>query len=365
MNYNIENNEENTEFRRMKIKRNIFLILLCLYILASILLFCFVEGFTVLWFIFGLIFIIIPIGIFNFAMQGLQRSNVFFVYGIIINKNTWISVFYLWLYDIFYMFIFNQWKIGIWIFGLIILIIDIVCLVNTFLGKKKVIKKFIPFDLLIAIGIAVYLIYIIPDIFLREIITTISAAFFGGLLTLVGVAWTIRHNAEERELAERKRDEEMKLEEKKKYRPVFNVYHPHVSNLPEHVGVFCDEFIDMDSLIYVRAENKTNCCIIEITNFLIENTDFTAFYFRGIKINSKLYERSANLFVKKDAYLYCCFNNHKLHLKEQLQNIYIVVEDLLGNVYDVILGFNIMTENNLSVVTITGSRRIKLDKGSN
>lgn len=70
MNYNIENNEENTEFRRMKIKRNIFLILLCLYILASILLFCFVEGFTVLWFIFGLIFIIIPIGISILQCKG-------------------------------------------------------------------------------------------------------------------------------------------------------------------------------------------------------------------------------------------------------------------------------------------------------
>lgn len=356
-----QNKNTNKKGKRVEI---FFVVLILIYLAVTIPLFCLVDAFTVHWFIFGLAFILIPFGVLNFFAWGASKTQLTSGQMILATKRICVLTSYLWLLDAFYMCIFNNWTVAIWGVGTTIVIINSIGLINNFLGKVKILKQFIPFDLIITIGIGIYLIYIIPNAQLQQIITTVASAFLGGALTLVGVAWTIRHNAEERELAEKKRDEEMKLEEKKKYRPVFNVYRS--AKLPDkYVGVSCDEFIGVDRLIYVGNEDKFDSCLFEITNFLIENTDFTAFYLRGIKINSKFYERSANLFVKKDAYLYCCFNNHKLNLKEQLQNIDIVVEDLLGNIYDVSLGFNVKTENNLSVVTITGSRRIKLDKGSN
>ena len=57
---------------------------------------------------------------------------------------------------------------------------------------------------------SIYLIYIIPNSDLQNVVIPIVAAVYGGLLTLVGVAWTIKHGQEER-----------KQEEKQKAKPIF------------------------------------------------------------------------------------------------------------------------------------------------
>ena len=49
-------------------------------------------------------------------------------------------------------------------------------------------------DFIVGVGLSIYLIYIIPNTALREIVSVIIAAVYGGLLTLVGVAWTIKHS---------------------------------------------------------------------------------------------------------------------------------------------------------------------------
>lgn len=54
-------------------------------------------------------------------------------------------------------------------------------------------------DFIIGIGLTIYLIYIIPNKELQSIITPIVAAVYGGLLTLTGVSWTIKHNANEKQ----------------------------------------------------------------------------------------------------------------------------------------------------------------------
>lgn len=351
-----QNKKSNKTGKRIEM---FFAILVLVYLAVTIPLLCLVDAFTIHWFIFGLALILIPIGVLYFFAWGASKTKITPEQMKIATKRVFIQIGYLWLLDILYMCIFNQWKVAIWCVGIFVIILNTISLINSFLGKTKVVKKFIPFDLLITIGLSIYLIFIIPNAQLQQIVTSVTSAFLGGALTLVGVAWTIRYNREERELAEKKRDEERRLEEKKKCRPIFNVYHSH-TNIPNNIGISCDEFDGMDNLIYVSKDEKTQCQIISIDNFLIENSDFTEFYFRGIKINSKLYERAANLYVKKGAYLYCCFNNNNLYLKESLEKIDLVVEDFLGNVYDVSLGFDIKTEDNLSEVTIIGNRRIKL-----
>ena len=58
----------------------------------------------------------------------------------------------------------------------------------------------------------VYLIYLIPEKELQAIILTIVAALYGGLITLVGVAWTIKKSDKDRKADEilKKADEEAK-----------------------------------------------------------------------------------------------------------------------------------------------------------
>ena len=47
-------------------------------------------------------------------------------------------------------------------------------------------------DFIVGVGLSIYLIYIIPNTKVKEIVIPIIAAIYGGLITLVGVAWTIQ-----------------------------------------------------------------------------------------------------------------------------------------------------------------------------
>lgn len=117
------------------------------------------------------------------------------------NKNAILNIFKLtlfyWLADFFYMAWFKNWILWQYIFGGLILLIIFFNLSSAFLAnseKNKTVKWMLLQDFMIGIALTIYLIYIIPEQFtgLQTIVTTIIAAVYGGLLTLVGVAWTIR-----------------------------------------------------------------------------------------------------------------------------------------------------------------------------
>lgn len=71
------------------------------------------------------------------------------------------------------------------------------------------IKLFTFVDFLCGVGIGIYLIYSIKDAVLQNIITIITAAMIGGIITLLGVAWTIKQQEKNRHLD--------KIEERKPY----------------------------------------------------------------------------------------------------------------------------------------------------
>ena len=58
------------------------------------------------------------------------------------------------------------------------------------------------FDFVLGVGLSIYLIYIIPNEGLQNIIIPIVSAVYGGLLTLVGVAWTIKKSDSDRKQEE-------------------------------------------------------------------------------------------------------------------------------------------------------------------
>ena len=86
------------------------------------------------------------------------------------------------------------------IFGGVSIVIIFYNLANVFInkvGKNQALNKAgLLQDFIVGLVITVYLIYIIPEEFkmLQTIITAVVAAVYGGLLTLTGVAWTIKHN---------------------------------------------------------------------------------------------------------------------------------------------------------------------------
>ena len=121
-------------------------------------------------------------------------------------KVCWKYVGFYWLIDLFYMAIFNYWTANeqsqtLWltlqfVFGGLAMVYIFYNLARAFLFNAQKHWWGLLQDFLWGIAITVYLIFLIPDSALQTIVLSITAAVYGGLLTLVGVAWTIKDNSE-------------------------------------------------------------------------------------------------------------------------------------------------------------------------
>lgn len=318
-----------------------------------------VDAFTIPWFVFGLLAFVCPfyflfLSIILYPLEQNKKKNKVENF-----KFVAVATFNLWMTAVFGLCAFNGWLVGIWCFGLIVLLLNIFSLVECFAQKTQGIQL-ISIYIITIIALTVILIYMIPFKDLQEVIAVIIAAIYGGLMTLGGVSWSIKHNKEEKILADSKREEERRLEDKKKYCPLFNIFKCNDENFPSSfVKISINQF---DGLKSAMASNSNNNLLIKvrIKRFILENTDYTPFYFRGIQINSKIFERSFDLFVKKDSYLVFDFDNQFIYLNEQPNIVNLIVEDLLGNIYNVSLGITKETKEDYETVEICGSRRIKL-----
>ena len=255
--------------------------------------------------------------------------------------------------------------------------------------KLSLIKTmfYVVFYLVLIMGLPFFLLWTgVEESILQNVIIPIYASVLGGALALAGVAWTIRFTKNERVEQDKKRDEERREEERKKYRPVFNIYHGEYRSFVdayfkdfngiheigygylgsinrEHRSFLDAHFEDFNGIHgigygYLGSINREHQVIIE--DFILENSCFTEFYIRGVKINNKQYDRDRNLFIKKEAYVQFDLDHMPLHLSETFQTITLIVEDLLGNVYEVPLDTEIELKDGIRHVEIKGSRRIKI-----
>ena len=316
-----------------------------------------------LWLIFGICAVWIPVGSFLVAVKVAKPYLHDKQKMKIIAENIIKYCLFYWLCDLFFMSFIIDNIVCKYIFGGLIMLIIFYNLSNVFVNQHNRKKNFLVRwgllqDFIVGIALSIYLIFIIPDDNLREIVSVIVAAIYGGLLTLVSVAWTIQFTKNERMEQDKKRDEERREEERKKYRPIFNVYH---GEIPSN---FLDaHFEDFNGIYeigygYQGTMNQEHQVVIE--NFILENSCFTEFYIRGVKINNKQYDRNRNLFVKKGSYVQFDLDHMPLYLPEIFQTISLIVEDLLGNVYEVPFGTEIDLKDGIRHIEIKGNRRIKI-----
>lgn len=154
------------------------------------------------WLAFVLFALIVPIGCVAIKLHG-ESKNTYSTEQIkAANARLGKYILFYWLIDLFYMACFNNWLVWQFIFGGMAMLIVFSNLTISFLSQSKASKWLLLTDFILGVGLTIYLIYIIPDSNLRNIVVSIISAIYGGLLTLVGVAWTIKQNR-----AERKRDE--------------------------------------------------------------------------------------------------------------------------------------------------------------
>lgn len=188
----------------------------CIVLLGSVFVInYYTTSYTWWWAAFMFIAISAPSFVLGVKSYVIERES--YTEDEIKNKQDWyykLIVFY-WILDLLYMSIFKYWQstnnnqsIWLWlqfVFGMTAIVVVFYNLVQTFLKSNDKNMFLLIQDFILGLAITVYLIYLVPDRTLQEIIFTIVGAVFGGLITLVGVAWTIKDNSkklkEERKLS--------------------------------------------------------------------------------------------------------------------------------------------------------------------
>lgn len=202
----------------------------------------------------------------------------------------------------------------LFVFGgiaLLFLAVSILLSLGNGLSAKKNIFNLIGFilDALSFLALMIYLIYIIPEEYenLQTIITTIIAAVLGGVLTLAGVAWTIKFERE------RHRREEML-----KCKPMFRYCDFSDENIPEGTRNFF--FIDGEV-----AEEQYG-----IEKMCFKNFDNAYLVIESIIVNDILLKPLEIVSIEKGDYFYIFFN---LGTGRGVENFLLNIKDILGNPY--------------------------------
>lgn len=257
------------------------------------------------WIIFVALIVLIPVGFGYFGVLCTKKFNPNEQQKKSMNVTLGKTTLLFWLYDLLFMAIFNQWCVMIYIFGLLSIVIIFTNVIGVFLSENKLLNKMISFDLLIGIGLSVYMIYILPDEQLKTIVTAVVAALYGGILTLVGVAWTIRHS-----------DKDRKEGEKKKAKPIFtfNMVLEEIKDIRTKKVCFdvADNGIEYEC--YVVAE--------------LENSDHALFEVKRVFHDGKWNEIEGDTVVLPNKSVYFDFR-----FNYDVNNLFLEVKDGLDNSY--------------------------------
>lgn len=149
------------------------------------------------WISFGLFFPLILFGCFGFKILAKQSIKVEITpeMNAAINRRIVGYIVFYWLCNLFYMSCFINNLICKYIFGGFIMLDIFMNLARAFSypkDKTSFMRWGLLQDFIVGVVLSIYLIYIIPNTEVKEIVIPIIAAIYGGLITLVGVAWTIR-----------------------------------------------------------------------------------------------------------------------------------------------------------------------------
>ena len=283
------------------------------------------------WLIFVLLLIITPFGVGYFSVCVKKKNNLTKEQEKAMNLNLFKYLLFYWLIELFFMSVLIIDNLTCkYIFGGLILLIVLYNLTMSFVSNttKETWQRIgILQDFIAGMALTIYLIYIIPgkqveingvvtvDNSLRDIITTIVAAVYGGLLTLVGVAWTIR-----------KGDKDRREDEIEKFKPAFWVLTDCKSLNKEIFDFRCN----LNKFTELKQNNPNNSSLVSIRNFNIQNSDKTAFFIYGFLIDENIYEVNNKFVVNKDDIV--SFFVHDYHI-EKFNDFCIIAEDLIGNLY--------------------------------
>lgn len=285
---------------------NFFYNLLLLFIFVS----CFIinyynTSYNWYWFVFVLITIIILFGGNMTKLSILKKKK----YTEEQNKNlktiiTKYTLFYL-LVDLFYMSWFLDNLICKFIFGGLVMVIVFYNLGIVFLSGNSTCKFMLIHDLVIGLLLTVYLIYIIPSKDIKEIVIPLVSSIYGGILTLVGVAWTIK-----------KADFDRKEEKR-------NAVKPYLYLISQ--GCKCKNEGHFEVIF---TENKTRIPDKINLFFSIKNTDKGIFIVKEAIVNEFSFKPVPEVIIEKNYVAKVLINIENIN---DIEYFYILGTDVLGN----------------------------------
>lgn len=281
------------------------------------------------WMIFAIVLVIVPFGVNGLKKLAFSEITPTKEQERYARKKAVLYTAFFWLCDLFGMsFIIDNIACR-FAFGIMVMICIFANLaVQPVVGAKGFLLKLgLIGDFLCGVGFSIYLIYIIPNKDLRTVVLAIVAAVYGGMMTLVGVAWTIKKGDKDRKDDMQRIEQERQEEERRKYRPVFSVVG---KNADPQKRISIDlSTVENINKITTNKKNKNN---IELYPVLIENSSKIEFYVYGFLFDGIFYATQEKYLIKKD---YCIF----VYLFDDLSftcehKMAICLEDLIENKYE-------------------------------
>lgn len=271
--------------------------------------------FNWLWFIFGLIIIGVPFSLYFINCWYKSKNKPTKEQTLNFKQNVVKYTLFYYVLDLFYMSFIIENLLCRYIFGGIIILYIFYNSTKAFINNIKPRILSIVHDVFIGLGITIYLISIITNDDLRNVVTSIVSAVFGGYVTLLGVAWTIKDNSRNRKEDERLSKVPYLYIVKENYDKTFKSFAP---VLDEAFKTFNDE--------------TTHC--VSINDFIIKNSNNSDCVPCGFVLNGKFYHFDNMFFVKRNK----CFkveiaHNHTLNSKQYEVTLNIIVKDVLDNFY--------------------------------
>lgn len=311
------------------------------------------------WLIFWSVIVIFPIAFYNLVCIAKRGRNLTEKQKKILAANAIKYTLFYWFCDLFFMSFIIDNLVCKFIFGGLVVLIVLYNLSMAFLKQtvkngNKHLKLGLLQDFVVGIGMSIWLIYLIPDSDLQTIAMTMVAAVYGGLFTLVGVAWTIRKGDKDRKEDLQRLENERKEEERRKYSPVFSVVRKNIET-QKCVVLNLDDIENIDK-VTTQNWNNTN---IKLQPICVENSSKVEFYIYGFLFDEKFYATTEKFLIKKD---YCIIIQFFKSLRfKQNYEISICVEDLIENKYSVKLS-SVIKDN---AMYVKGNGQLQLMEKNN
>lgn len=271
----------------------------------------------------------------------------------ILQKNLLKNILLFWCYDLTYLAIFNHQFWATIILGTLAVAFVFYDLTNLFLSNERTLHFFVALKLVVTLCASAYLIYIIPDSDFQNIILTIIAAVYGGVFTLVGVAWSFRKGDLDRKNDLRRIDMERKEEERKKHMPYIKVVFGKEADCEAHACIH--KGIDLSKGKDKKLLENNFFYQITIKDFFVKNISEYSIILKGVNFIDRFYLFKESIILEKGEICKIrTTDNWSIVLSKEEKYLEIIASDILGNDYVFKGKLVYVSEKNSMVMTAIG-----------